>query len=143
MPFSNNSILRTDRARTLIEVNSPIDLVVGKGSVSSKVAVPFLIGKTIQQAHDLIYKGTFNLGSEYFMDEDDDKNMRVFKQEPAWDSDTLLPHGDYINLWFRSNTTFDFDEYLESPFPDTTAIDTLLDPLELKDLEQYEEQWEN
>jgi eukaryotic-like serine/threonine-protein kinase len=125
---------------TLIEINSPIDLVIGKGNVSAKVAVPFLIGKTIEQAHDLIYKGTFNLGKEYFMDDDEDEHLRVFKQSPDWDNDTLLPHGDFINLWFRSDINFDFDEYLESLFPDTTAVDTLLDPLELNDLEEYEEQ---
>ncbi|MCF8230422.1 MAG: PASTA domain-containing protein [Bacteroidales bacterium] len=143
--FAENAILAqmylgdTIKPGTLIKVGTRIDLVIGRGLSNNKVPVPFLIGKKKSRAHDLIYKGTFNIGKEYYLDVEDTSSVRVYKQEPAWDSDTLLPHGDYINIWYRSELNFDFDKYLESLLPDTTAMDsTTLDPLELRELQEQE-----
>ncbi len=143
--FAENAILAqmylgdTIQPGTLVEVGSRIDLVIGRGLANNKVPVPFLIGKNKNEAYQLIHKGTFNIGKEYYLDVEDTSAIRVYKQYPDWDSDTLLPHGDYINIWYRSELNFDFDEYLESLKPDTIAQDSsMLDPLELRELRENE-----
>lgn len=140
--FAENAVLAqlymgdTIQPGTLIEKGSRIDLVAGTGIGNPKAPVPFLIGKRVKEAHKLIFKGTFNIGKEYFMEGEDTTHARVYKQEPAWDADTLIPHGDYINLWYRSDLNFDFQEYLESLLPDTSAVDSLLlDPLDIQENE--------
>ncbi|MDZ7741430.1 MAG: PASTA domain-containing protein [Bacteroidota bacterium] len=143
--FAENAILAqmylgdTIQPGTLVEVGSRIDLVIGRGLSNNKVAVPFLIGKKKREAYQLIHKGTFNIGKEYYIDVEDTAAIRVYKQYPDWDSDILLPHGNYINIWYRSDLNFDFEKYIESLMPDTTAQDSsILDPLELKELRENE-----
>ncbi len=111
---------------TLIEKNAKINLVIGSGYSKKKLPVPFLIGKDQKEAINIIHKSSYNIGKEYFLDGRDTVHARVYRQEPAWDSDKLLEHGEYINLWYRSNELFDFEEYLKSLFPDTTIADTAL-----------------
>ena len=111
---------------TLIEKRSRIDLVLGTGNSGKKTTVPFLIGKRQRDAIKLINYSSFNIGKEYFLDGNDTTNARIYKQEPAWDSDSLLNHGDFVNLWYRSELDFDFVEFLESLKPDTLNTDTLV-----------------
>ena len=111
---------------TLIEKRSRIDLVLGTGNSGKKTTVPFLIGKRQRDAIKLINYSSFNIGKEYFLDGNDTTNARIYKQEPAWDSDSLLNHGDFVNLWYRSELDFDFVEFLESLKPDTLNTDTLM-----------------
>ncbi len=111
---------------TLIEKRSKIDLVLGTGNYSKKTPVPLLIGKKQKDAIKLIHHASFNIGKEYFLDGNDIVNTRIYKQKPAWDSDSLLNHGDFVNLWYRSELDFDFDELLESIKPDTLNTDTLM-----------------
>ena len=130
--FAENAVLEQVfrgeiiKSDTLIEKRSRIDLVLGTGNSGKKTTVPFLIGKRQRNAIKLINYSSFNIGKEYFLDGNDTTNARIYKQEPAWDSDSLLNHGDFVNLWYRSELDFDFVEFLESLKPDTLNTDTLM-----------------
>ena len=125
---------------TLIEKRSRIDLVLGTGNIGKKATVPFLIGKRQKDAINLIHNASFNIGQEYFLDGEETTSARIYKQEPEWDSDSLLNHGDFINIWYRSELNFDFDELLESLKPDTLNTDTLMiDEEDFENIDFYTE----
>jgi beta-lactam-binding protein with PASTA domain len=110
---------------------SVIDLMIGSGDSRFKVAVPFLIGKTREDAIHDINTASFNLGREIYIDSIMDESARVYMQNPLWNSDIPFYPGDSIHLWFRSSEIFDFDEYLralaaDSLMADSIAADTTL-----------------
>ncbi len=114
---------------TLIEKGSGIDLVLG-GNDNIKVLVPFLIGMTQKEAKKIINLSSFNVGDEIFLDGKNEIHSRVYKQEPSCILDTSLNLGEPINIWYRSDLNFDFEELLESLKPDTLSIDSLLLPID-------------
>ncbi len=116
----------TIRPDSLIQINSRIDLVLGKGYYPQKLLLPFLIGLTKEKAEDKIYEASFNLGEEIYLDEGDLLDMRVYMQYPSWDTTMQMNHGDFINLWYRSNLEIDFEEYIYKITTDTTVVDSLL-----------------
>jgi len=117
-------------ADTQIQINSKIDLVLGRGYSPRKLLVPFLIGLTKAEAEKKIFEASFNLGKETYLDDEDRATMRVYSQTPTWKTNQQLKHGDFINLWYRSNVNFDFKNYFEYITIDTLAIDSvLMDPL--------------
>lgn len=111
---------------TLIERGSKIKLIIGSGYSQKRLHIPFLIGKKQKDAIKLIHRASFNIGNEYFLDGRDTATARIYRQEPTWDSDTLIRHGDFVDVWYRSDELFDFDEYILSLFPDTTRVDSVL-----------------
>ena len=119
----------TINADSIIQINSKIDLVLGKGYYPRKILVPFLVGLTKAEAEKKIFEASFNLGEETFLDVEDPTTMRVYSQAPTWNTDQQLNHGDFINLWYRSNVNFDFKNYIEYLTIDTLAVDSvLMDP---------------
>lgn len=134
--FAQNAVLDqlyegvTIAPDSLIQINSKIDLVLGKGYYTQKLLMPFLIGLSKEEAEKKIFEASFNLGEEIFLDDDDPEFMRVYMQEPSWDSELQMNHGDFINLWYRSDVAIDFEEYIKNLTIDTLATDSLLvDPL--------------
>jgi eukaryotic-like serine/threonine-protein kinase len=125
----------TLEAGTEIEKNSEIDLVLGRGR-NLPVPLPFLIGLSQKTAAERILLSSFNVGREYFMDEENGGTMRVYRQEPEWDDEGKYYRGDYVNVWYRSDKFFDFDSLIMTVIPDTAAMDTLQKelPLELKEI---------
>ncbi len=125
----------TLEAGTEIEKGSEIDLVLGRGR-NLPVPLPFLIGLDRKTASDRILLSSFNVGREYFMDEENGGTMRVYRQEPEWDDEGKYYRGDYLNVWYRSDKFFDFDSLIMTIIPDTAAMDTLQEelPVELKEI---------
>jgi beta-lactam-binding protein with PASTA domain len=121
-------------AGTEIEKGSELDLVIGEGR-NLPVTTPFLIGLDKDKAEERILLSSFNVGREYFMDNDNDGTQRVYRQEPAWDDDNRYYRGDYINVWYRSDMYFNFDSLIMTLLPDTTAVDSL----KMDIPEEYEE----
>ncbi len=98
---------------TMLEKGSKIDLVLGEGLSETKVPVPFIIGKTRQEALMEINRAGLNLGIEEFLD-DDSVNVKVYEQIPCVLEETKhLNMGSTVNVYYRSADEFDFDEYLE------------------------------
>ncbi len=102
-----------------------IDLVIGSGDRNYKIPVPFLIGKTREEAIYELNIASFNLGNEFYMDSVRDDHQRVFMQEPRWDDEISYYPGDSIHLWYRSDTAVDFDLYLQTFLPDSLRTDSL------------------
>jgi len=109
-----------------LQKSSVIDLVIGSGEKMYKIPIPFLIGKTREEAIYDLNIASFNLGSEFYMDSIMDETARVFMQEPMEDSE--IPHypGDSIHLWYKSNDSIDFDLYLQTFLPDSLRSDSLV-----------------
>jgi beta-lactam-binding protein with PASTA domain len=102
-----------------------IDLVIGSGDRNYKIPVPFLLGKTREEAIYELNIASFNLGSEFYLDSVQDELQRVFMQEPRWDAEVSYFPGDSIHLWYRSDTAVDFDAYLNTFLPDSLQNDSL------------------
>lgn len=118
---------------SLIQINSRVDLILGKGYDRPKLLIPFLVGLSKKEAEEKIHAASFNLGEEIYLEEGDPMNMKVFMQYPSWDTVMNMNYGDFINLWYRSDVNFDFEEYIYRITTDTISADSLLrDPLLLK-----------
>jgi len=102
-----------------------IDLMVGTGDKRYKVPVPFLIGKTRDEAIYEINVASFNLGNEILMDSITDEFARVYMQEPTWDTDVPFFPGDSIHIWYKSGEDFDFETYLLVLSSDSLTLDSL------------------
>jgi beta-lactam-binding protein with PASTA domain len=97
---------------TIIVKGSGIDLVVGLG-YETYAPVPMLIGLNQREARDAINKASFNVGTEFFLDGEDDKHSRVYKQSPSWSDDRRLFKGSRIDISLRSDLDFDFEALLK------------------------------
>ena len=104
---------------------SVIDLLVGTGDKRYKVPVPFLIGKTRDEAIYEINVASFNLGNEILMDSITDEFARVYMQEPTWNTDVPCFPGDSIHIWYKSGEDFDFETYLLVVTTDSLTLDSL------------------
>ena len=108
---------------TILEKGSGIDLVLGQGD-NKKVPVPFLIGLTLDDAINSINYASFNVGSIKYLDGEDKKHSRVYRQRPDWNKKATLYRGQKINIRLRSDEFFDFEELIQRYKPDTTSVDT-------------------
>ncbi len=104
---------------------SVIDLLVGTGDKRYKVPVPFLIGKTRDEAIYEINVASFNLGNEIFMDSITDEHARVYMQEPKWDTEYPFFPGDSVHVWYKSDERFDFETYVLVLTTDSLTLDSL------------------
>lgn len=91
---------------TMIDKGSKIDLIVGKGQEISNTIIPDLFGQKQSDAKDLLQSASLNVGSEIFMDGNDDVHARVYKQMP--EANTSVQIGVTVDLWYRSDKKFDF-----------------------------------
>ncbi len=109
---------------TEIYRGSSVDLVVGKGKMQVSVPLPFLIGKTPEEARHDLHFASLNVGKEIYMD-DDKKNAKVYKTQPSQLSGVNLKLGGTVNIWYRSSELFDFDSYLNKILGDTVTAGSL------------------
>jgi beta-lactam-binding protein with PASTA domain len=129
--IANNAVLRQlYRGRTIekgkfLTKGSVIDLVVGSGLGGDKVQIPFLIGKTRQEAILELHRFSLNTGTETFDEGADSINARVYEQEPHYSIGRYLNLGNPVNLIYRSSLDFDFDSYIQSYKVDTLRTDSL------------------
>jgi eukaryotic-like serine/threonine-protein kinase len=129
--IANNAVLRqlyhgrTIEKGKLLTKGSTIDLVVGSGLGGDKVQIPFLIGKTRQEAILELRRFSLNIGTETFDHDTDSLNSRVYEQEPHYAIGRYLNLGNKVNLIYRSSADFDFDSYIQSYKVDTLRTDTL------------------
>jgi eukaryotic-like serine/threonine-protein kinase len=97
---------------TMIEKGTRIDLVLGDGAADTRVYVPLLIGKTRDEAIQLLNSSSLNVGQEFYLDEET-TNVRVYRQSPnVTDRRERLEMGSTVDIYYRSDSIFDFDEYL-------------------------------
>jgi len=105
---------------TLVEKGTRIDLVLGDGAADTRVYVPLLIGKTREEAIQLLNSSSLNVGQEFYLDDETD-DARVYRQSPSvTDRRERLEMGNTVDIYYRSDSIFDFDEYLA----ETLSIET-------------------
>lgn len=130
--FDKNAILEqfyqgdTAHPGDTLQKGSVIDLVIGSGEKLYKIPIPFLIGKSREEAIYDLNIASFNLGSEFYMDSVINNTSKVFMQEPMWDSELSHYPGDSIHLWYKSDSLFDFELYLQIFLPDSLRTDSLV-----------------
>ncbi len=140
--FARNAVLAqlirhdTISPKTQILVGTAINLIIGDGHNPSGVDAPFLIGKTADEALDLILKSSLNFAGADTIFGSTKDNLRVFKQYPTYRSKLLL--GDAVGFSLRSAKDFDMDSLINNKISDTLQLDTL-NALELlnKDSEEF------
>jgi len=129
--FDKNAILEqfyigdTAHPGDTLQKGSVIDLVIGSGEKMYKIPIPFLIGKTREEAIYELNIASFNLGSEFYMDSIMDESSRVFMQEPMWDTELSFYPGDSIHLWYKSDDSLDFEGYLRTFQTDSLQVDSV------------------
>jgi beta-lactam-binding protein with PASTA domain len=107
-------------------VGSYLDLIVGKGPINTGTPIPMLIARKQMEAIEMLHYAYLNIGKQYFTDGEDTAHARIFKTEPSPLSDEMLALGDSVDVWYRSDEHFDFQNYLEQFIKDSLAVDTLV-----------------
>jgi beta-lactam-binding protein with PASTA domain len=108
-----------------ISKGSTIDLYIGSGSGGNIALIPFLIGKNRTEAiSDLVRLG-LALGSETYESGADSLNAKVFMQSPMYVFGKKISTGSLISLTYRSDATFDFENYIQTLVIDTVRNDSI------------------
>jgi beta-lactam-binding protein with PASTA domain len=110
----------TLRAGDELLSGSEIDLLVGQAS-NAKSPVPVLLGLTREAAIDLIHMSSFNVGKINYRDTLALKDGRVYLQSPGWSEE--LGKGEFVDLWLRSGSLYDFDSLLRVIVPDSAVME--------------------
>ena len=104
---------------------SQIVLRVGIGQEKTKVKVPNIIGKPASEAKRLLNLAGMNLGKEVFEDHDSIQYMRVKRMSPGPSSGSVNA-GTYIDVWYHSSRTMNF----EKEFPELMHEDSVINLLQ-------------
>jgi len=117
--FYNGDTLKADME---LDKGSVVDLEIGRGLTEYNVPVPFLIGLNRSEAHRKIRQASLNVGEEHFSDDFSPEHARISYQSPSCTTNTMLELGAYINIWYRSELSFNFDSLIELYQADTLEI---------------------
>lgn len=112
---------RTINAGEFILKGSSIDLVLGLGNRGDMVPVPVLIGKRRSEVILLLHQSSLNLGNEHFDAGDDTSKVKVYRQSPFFSHKPSVPFGTTVDVWYKSDKNFDFDQYLQTLKRDSAA----------------------
>lgn len=104
---------------------SAIDLIVGNGGSLQKVPIPMILGKKRKETITLLHFSSLNIGEEYFPDGYDTAQSRVFRTEPNLINESHVFPGTKINVYYRSETQFNFDELERVLETDSSLVDSL------------------
>ncbi len=115
--FARNAIVEQEFKGEVIEPGtelvkgSSIKLKVGYGRDDVRTHLPNLLTARKSNVKNLLHEASLNIGREYHMDEDEDGKYRVYKMKPVYDIETLVKLGSTVDVWYRSETNFDFDSF--------------------------------
>ena len=86
---------------------SRIDLILGNGFGGYNTYTPYLMGKRIDEAHQLLIDSYCNLGTILYDNtinsKDDSLKAFVWKQFPKYSDNREVKLGTYVDLWFTLN----------------------------------------
>ena len=80
---------------------SKIDLVIGRGGKGEKVIIPDLIGKSRDEARNIVTSLGLNIGAEIFKSKRDTLKVKVVKQKPSASGENEINVGETIDLWYE------------------------------------------
>ena len=114
--FARNAVVEQEYKGEVIEPGtelikgSAIKLKVGYGRDDVRTHLPNLLTANKQDVKKLLHEASLNMGREYHMDEDGGQ-YKVYKMKPDYDIETLVELGSTVDVWYRSETNFDFNSY--------------------------------
>ena len=120
--FARNAVVEQKLKDNVIEPNddvvkgSAITLVVGLGKGSQMTNIPDLIGMSVNDVKAQINNASLNIGTEIFIDNDEVENLYVYKMEPEYSQETMVPLGSTVNVWYKSIKNYDFIWYKYEKF---------------------------
>ncbi len=131
--IARNVVLEQKYQDGVIEAGAPvaagtrINLILGEGIGENIALVPFVIGMSPDVAARTLISASLNLGEETLHDEEDNNNLKVYRQSPnPLDEPVYLQAGSPVDLVYRSSEAFDFEVYLAKlfsvPIPDLTGM---------------------
>lgn len=88
---------------TMVEKNTTVDLVLGKGESTELVQVPDLLGKTSGETEEILSSLALNLlavNYEGCRTKEDSASAQAVKQSPVYEKDVSINLGSAINVWF-------------------------------------------
>ncbi|MCX7862793.1 MAG: PASTA domain-containing protein [Bacteroidales bacterium] len=95
------------KPQTKIAKGSVIDLIIGKGEQNEKTSVICLIGKTLQEAKDLLSAASLNIGTiiadKTVITSADSANALIWKQSPSCKNQTPVSLGSYVDVWITKD----------------------------------------
>ena len=115
--FARNAVVEQKLKDEIIEPKtdvvkgSAITLVVGLGKGNKNTNLPDLVGVNVVEAKNCINNASLNIGTEVFVDTDDDEFLFVSKMDPYYVPDKMVPLGSLVNVWYKSSKNFDFEWY--------------------------------
>jgi eukaryotic-like serine/threonine-protein kinase len=130
--FARNAVIEQEvnsepiEPDTEIAVGTKVDLQVGQGDIKVTVPVPVLIAMKRKEAIKALHYAYLNLGKEYYLDGNDTTHARVYKTKPEPIQNNMLNLGDKVDIWYRSEENFDFDNYRKQFILDSLSVDTLI-----------------
>lgn len=131
--LAKNAVLRQMHNDSVIEPGeqiykgAKIDLVLGTGRGDQMVQIPFLIGMKQNNAKKVLHTNSLNVGQQFFLDSQDTANLRVYSTDPACTQNKETKMGTYVDLYYRSDENYDFEQLINSfKQTDTIQADTAL-----------------
>jgi len=86
---------------TLIEKGSKINLTLGQGIHGEKTQVPFLLGKTKEEAIKILLNASLNVGAEFFTGGATEEKAYVSQQKPEYSPNIFVNMGTTVDLWYK------------------------------------------
>lgn len=94
---------------TLIEKGSRISLTLGQGLRDEKTLVPFLLGKSRDEALGMLHAASLNVGAEFFEEGSTKDKAYVSRQRPVYSATSFVNLGAGIDLWYKPKPEADLD----------------------------------
>lgn len=111
--------------KTDVVKGSAITLVVGLGKGDITTNLPDLVGVNVIEAKNRINNASLNIGTEVFIDNDDEEFLFVSKMDPDYAADKMVPLGSLVNVWYKSSKNFDFAWYNYEKFRRDSIVEVM------------------
>lgn len=134
-PYKNTVIDQSCKGKTIyagqqIERGSVVDLVIGLGDGTGSSVVPFVIGRTADQARRDIVSASLNVGKEHWGGIKNRATAVVCRQEPDYTGVARYSYGTAVELWYVDADATDVDKMVREFRVDSSKID---DPNAIQD----------
>ena len=89
----------------MVSKGTHIDLQLGDGLSSSRVAMPYVLYSTLEEATGILRAASLNVGAVVIDTPITDTTMvRVYRQIPGYRSETMLRMGSFVDLFLTEDT---------------------------------------
>lgn len=118
----NNSVVEPN---TMLIKGTPITLVVGFGNGDKMTYLPDLVGVSYDDVKEVLNNASLNVGNEIFIDTKDMGELFVSRTDPEFSYEAMVPLGSTVNIWLKSDKSFDFNWYRQEKYRRDSAVDAM------------------